>query len=63
MDKMTDTHRSHSTHPKPGVSQVDSLRLRSEHSGSNGFSPTPLIFSAYQHLEVNTHILYIYTHM
>lgn len=41
------------THPKPGVSQVDSLRLRSEHSGSNELSPTPLIFSAYQHLRAH----------
>lgn len=37
--------RGSRTHPRPGVSQLDSLRLRSEHSGSNELSPTPLIFS------------------
>lgn len=46
-------HRGYTTHPRPGVSQVDSLRLRSEHSGFNELSPTPLIFNAYQHLKTN----------
>lgn len=50
---------SQSAHPKPGVSQVDSLRLRSAHSGSNRLSPTPLIFSAYQHLKAQSCILHI----
>lgn len=52
---------SYSTHPKPGVSQVDSLRLRSEHRGSNELSPMPLIFSAYQHLKTHTSYIHLYT--
>lgn len=48
------------THPKPGVSHVDNLRLRSEQSGSNELSPIPLIFSAYQHLKAHTACTAIY---
>ena len=43
------------THPRPGVSQVESLRFRlSELSGSMEFSPSPLIVYTYQHLRGNT---------
>lgn len=37
---------------------MDSLRLRSEHNGSNELSPIPLIFKAYQHLK-HTHQAYM----
>lgn len=39
------------THPRPGVSQVESLRfLLSELRGSMELSPSPLIVCTYQHL-------------
>lgn len=45
-----DIDRRRRTYPRPGVSQVNSLRLRSEHRGSKEFSPMPLIFSTFQQL-------------